>query len=110
MSPSISYTTECRTINVKTCPATSYKEMCQNFNSYELIPNDRKVKPYFDIEIKPKHCNTGQEYLNVAIEVANIALTEIIKHFSLPKTALLNASSADYKCCQTGETKWKESL
>jgi hypothetical protein len=110
MSPSISYTTECRTINVKTCPANSYKEMCQNFNSYELIPNDRKVKPYFDIEIKPKHCTTGQEYLDVAIDIANLALTEIVKHFNDPKSALLNASSANYTCCQTGETKWIISL
>ena len=110
MTPSISYTTECRTINVKTCPATSYKEMCQNFNGYELIPNDRKVKPYFDIEIKPKHCNNGQEYLDVATDIANIAMAEIIKYFSNPKVALLNASSANYKCCQTGETKWIISL
>jgi len=110
MSPSISYTTECRTINVKTCPATSYKEMCQNFNSYELIPNDRKVKPYFDIEIKPKHCNNGQEYLDVATDIANIAMAEITKYFSDPKVALLNASSANYKCCQTGDNKWIISL
>ena len=112
MTPSISYTTECRTINVKSCAATSYREMCQNFNSYELIPNDRKVKPYFDIEIKPKHCKCGQEYLDVAIEIANIALTAIVKHFNgiVPRLALLNASSANYKCCQSGETKWIISL
>lgn len=110
MSPSISYTTECRTINVKTCPANSYKEMCQNFNSYELIPNDRKIKPYFDIEIKPKHCKTGQEYLDVSTDIANIAMAEITKYFNNPKAALLNASSANYKCCQTGETKWIISL
>lgn len=106
----VSYTTECRTVNVKTCPATSYKEMCENFNCYELLPNDRKIKPYFDIEIKPKHCIDGQEYFDITEAIVTIAMEEIEKYFKNPKVAILNASSANYKCCQTGETKWISSL
>jgi phage/plasmid-associated DNA primase len=106
----VSYTTECRTVNVKTCPADSYKEMCENFNCYELLPNDRKIKPYFDIEIKPKHCIDGQEYFDITEAIVTIAMEEIEKYFKNPKVAILNASSANYKCCKTGETLWISSL
>lgn len=106
MTSLISYTTELRTVNVKTCEPTTYKEMCENFNCYEIIPDDRKVKPYFDIEIKPEYCVEGEEYNDVFKEVCEIAYKQIQKHFKNPEIAILNASSENYVCCSNGKTKW----
>lgn len=106
LSETVSYTTECRTLNVKTTNADAYIELCEQLNCYELLPNDRKVKPYFDIEIKPKYCKTGEEYIDCYIDVVNIACQKINKHLPNSNFTVLNASSGSYICCETGEEKW----
>ena len=110
LAETITYTTECRTINPKTIDANNYKDFCENFDCYELIPDDRKIKPYFDIEIKPKHCNEGQEYVKEWDFVSNIAIQQLEKYFDNPKVEILNASSKSYICCEDGEEKWITSL
>jgi phage/plasmid-associated DNA primase len=102
----IKYTTECRTINPKSIDAHKYKAMCENLNCYEIIPDDRKIKPYFDIEIKPKHCVDEQEYNDVWEDIAKIAIGQILHHFNDPEIAILNASSANFKSCQTDQDTW----
>jgi len=106
----ISYTTDLRTVGIKTCDPNVYQEMCQNFNCYEIIPNDRKFKPYFDIEIKQKHCKEGQEYVDCWKECLKYATKFLDKEFPGANYCFENASSADYKCCVTGEQKWITSL
>jgi len=106
----ISYTTDLRTTDIKTCDASVYQEMCQNFNCYEITPDDRKIKPYFDIEIKQKHCEEGQEYVNCLEDCLLYATKFLDREFLGAKYCALNASSADYKCCVTGEQKWILSL
>jgi hypothetical protein len=110
LAETITYTTECRTINPKTIDANKYKDFCENFDCYELIPNDRKIKPYFDIEIKPKHCNEGETWIDCWEFVAEIAMSKIIKYFPLAKVEILNASSEKYISCDDGEEKWITSL
>lgn len=107
--PRIRYTKESRTINPETIDANIYEEMCKNFNCYEIISDDILIKPYFDIEIKPKHCIESQLYVDCWIDILNIALIELNKHFK-NKLAVLNASSNSYKCCKTGKNSWIISL
>ena len=102
----IFYTTDLRTTDIKSCDANAYAEMCENFNCYEVTPDDRKMKAYFDIELKPKHCVDGQEYSDCWKQVLEYAFKFIEREFLDANCCFKNASSADYKCCATGETKW----
>lgn len=102
----IFYTTDLRTTDIKSCDVNAYAEMCENFNCYEVTPDDRKIKPYFDIEIKPKHCVEGTEYNDCWKEVLEYGYKFIQNEFLEAKPCFKNASSASYKCCATGETKW----
>jgi hypothetical protein len=64
------------------------------------------MKAYFDIEIKPKHCVDGQEYNDCWKEVLEYAFKFIEIEFLDAKCCFKNASSAEYICCATGQTKW----
>lgn len=110
MKPTIRFTKECRTIDAKTVDATNYKDMCENFNCYEILPDDRAIKPYFDIEIKPRHCKPDQVYVDRWIDILNLATIELLKHFSNAKITTLNGSSESYICCKTSEETWIISL
>lgn len=102
----ITFSKECRTIGLKTCNDVSYADMCENFNCYELIPDNRKVKPYFDVEIKPRHCVDEHKYLDCWKDICSIAIHFLNKEFKEANYSILNASSADYICCETGLNKW----
>ena len=104
--PTITYTKECRTIDKQTIDAVAYKEMCEEYNCYEVLPDDRKVKPYFDIEFKPKNCREGSEYTDCWKQFCEYAHKFLEQEFKDAKFCFLNASSPDYICCVTGEHKW----
>lgn len=108
MNPPIKYgiTLLTKKGNEKMCKAEAYEEMCKEFNCYEYIPDNRKVKPYFDIEIKAKHCVEGQQYNDCYKEILKYAYTFLEKRFPDIAVCFLNASSPDYVCCSTGEHKW----
>jgi hypothetical protein len=117
--PKITFTKECRTINPQTVDANTYKSMCEKNNCYEIIPDDRKVKPYFDIEFKPKNCLRHfdnfdniltPEYVDCWKEFLEVAVKYLDKEFKDAKYCFLNASSPDYECCVSGEHKWIISL
>ena len=110
LTETITYSTECRNFQLKTIDANKYKEQCENFDCYEVIPDDRKVKPHFDIEIKPEHCEEIQTYIDDWTFLANIVVQQLYKHFPNLKAVLLNASSEKYICCKTGKEKWINSL
>ena len=109
-TPQIRFTKECRTIDIQTVDASNYKEMCQTFNCYEILSDDRPIKPYFDIEIKPSHCEPNQAYDDRWIDILNIATIELLKHFPNAKIASLNASKESYISCVFGGEAWIISL
>lgn len=92
--------------NPKTISADGFINLLDSINCYELIPDNRKVKPYFDIEIKQKHCKDGEEYQDNWYVIANTALTELKNHFPNAKFCYLNASSPSYMCCVDNVEKW----
>jgi hypothetical protein len=104
--PTITFTKECRTINPQTVNAITYKEMCEEYNCYEMLPDDRKIKPYFDIEFKPKNCKEGSEYTDCWKQFCEYAHKHLEKEFKDANYCFLNASSPDYVCCVTGQHKW----
>lgn len=106
MSTKISYATDLRTVNIRSCNASTYEDMCKEFNCYEVLPNDRKIKPYFDIEIKSQHCESGAEYNDCWKECLEYATKFLDLEFSGANYCFLNASSPTYACCKTGENKW----
>lgn len=111
-TPQIRFTKESRTYKIQTIDATSYKDMCETdiFNCHEITPDDRLIKPYFDIEIKPHHCKPSQAYDDRWIDILNIATIELLKHFPNAKFASLNASSESYICCIKSKETWIISL
>jgi hypothetical protein len=92
--------------NPKTINAAKFVDLLENLNCYEYIPDDRKIKPYFDIEIKPKHCADGQAYNDDWYLVLNQAIKELKVHFPKMEYCYLNASSDSYKCCKDEIEKW----
>lgn len=111
-TPQIRFTKESRTYEIQTVDACNYKQMCETdiFNCHEITPDDRPIKPYFDIEIKPQHCKSVQIYNDRWIEILNIATIELLKHFPNAKIASLNASCESYICCIKSEETWIISL
>lgn len=111
-TPQIRFTKESRTYKIQTIDATSYKDMCETdiFNCHEITPDDRPIKPYFDIEIKPQHCKPEQAYADRWIDILNIATIELLKHFPNAKIATLNASCESYICCIKSKQSWIISL
>ena len=96
--------------NPKTINAEDFINLLESLNCYEILPDDRKIKPYFDIEIKPKHCIDGQEYNDDYHLVLNEAVKELKTHFPNAKICYLNGSSSSYMCCKEGVEKWIISL
>jgi hypothetical protein len=92
--------------NPKTIKAFDFINLLESLNCYEILPDDKKIKPYFDIEIKPKHCIDGQKYNDDWILVLNEAVKELKNHFLNPTICYLNGSSSSYICCKEGIEKW----
>jgi len=107
LGETIKYTTECRTVNPRTVSAREYERLCMSgLNCYEMTPNDRKLKPYFDIEIKPDYCLEGQEYPDILKAVIGIAMREINKQFPIATVAILESCSPSYECVVSKKNKW----
>jgi phage/plasmid-associated DNA primase len=107
LGETIKYTTECRTVNPRTVNAREYERLCKSgLNCYEMTPNDRKLKPYFDIEIKPDYCLEGQEYPDILKAVIGIAMREITKQFPIATVAILESCSPSYECVVSKKNKW----
>lgn len=48
----IEYSLELNEFNPRTINALDYESICKKYNSYEILPQDRPVKLYFDVDIK----------------------------------------------------------
>ena len=92
----------------ETCPADKYEEIClKNKNCNEVIPDDRKVKLYFDIEIKPKDCNATQEYVDCTLELVNFAKSCIRDYLTAIKPNWCSLdSSSDCYVTKDGHDAW----
>ena len=106
------FTTECRSMPPSIIKAVRYEAACKrvDINCYEILPDDKKVKPYFDIELKPKHCIEGSEFKDCCKEILEVAVNSIEKYFDNDKLVVLNASNPSYVCCKTLEETWIISL
>jgi len=92
----------------ETCPADKYEEIClKNKNCNEVIPDDRKVKLYFDIEIKPKDCNATQEYVDCTLELVEFAKSYIRDYLTAIKPNWCSLdSSSDCYVTKDGHDAW----
>lgn len=94
----IKYTTTINSCNFKYINATDYQEMCQSTNCYECIPDDKLIKPYFDIDIKE------QDYDDNCIpDIIDIAKVSLDSRFPNAKFSILNSSSQSYLSCKSNQ-------
>ena len=94
----------------ETCDPEAYENKCQTYNCFEAIPDDRKVKAYFDIEIKPSDCVDGVEYIDCWAEVIQYGLKFIEKRFPNAEYCFKNQSSPEYANFKNGKTGWITSV
>jgi len=92
----VKYTTSIKSKDFKFIDASNYDEMCQSANCYECIPDDKPIKPYFDIDIK-EH-DYEDECVSSIIEIAKACLDSRFKN---AKYSVLNSSSQSYLSCKT---------
>ena len=94
----VKYTTSILSKDFKYIDASNYHEMCQSANCYEVIPDDRPINPYFDLEIK------DHEYEDESIpDIVELAKVLLNSRFPKAKFCVLNASSHSYVSCKTNE-------
>jgi hypothetical protein len=102
--------TYARALNRKfeTCSANEYQAIClKNKNCNEITPDDRKMKAYFDIDLKPSHCYETQEYVDCIAELIDFAKDYIRDYLTAikPNWCVLESSSASY-VTREGGTSW----
>lgn len=116
MTTLITYTTKLEsnlTTDLKTCKSVEvYKELCENFNIYEKIPDDKPVHPYFDFDYYFEDANYEDVSTSQMIELGKTYITNVFESiFQLtPEYCVLTSSSPKYTCCKTKQTKWKISF
>jgi hypothetical protein len=112
----ITYTTKIEsnlTTDLKTCKSIEvFKELCENFNLYEKIPDDVPVHPYFDFDYY--HQDSTYEDVSTT-QLVDLGKTYITKAFEeifelAPEYCVLTSSSSNYNCYKTKQTKWKISF
>ena len=117
MTSTITFTSAmCATAHdFKTVPASDYERICKtNKNTYELIPDDKPEKLYFDIDIK----GPADEYDGQISDVPEIIeyATEGISQFSKevmgvePVITIKSANSEHYTCWKDKSEKYIVSL
>jgi hypothetical protein len=116
MSAQIKYTTKINsnlTTDVKACKSVEvYKEMCENFNVYELIPDDKPIHPYFDFDYYNESDTYSETLTSDMIELAKKYLINVFEYtFSfIPEFCCLSSSSSNYFCSKSETEKWKISF
>jgi len=110
----VQYTESLERKELKTCSANVYEEMCQSLNCFEYIPDDIKIKPYFDIDIKPTHCKCDvddlNEYIDCWKDILEYAENIIGKWFPNAKYCIKNQSSPDYVSSLHQKRTWITSV
>lgn len=116
MTTHITYATKIEsnlTTDLKTCKSVEvYKELCENFNVYEKIPDDKPIHPYFDFDYY--HEDYTYEDVSTAqmVDLGKKYIVNVYEHlFSItPEFCVLTSSSPNYNCYKTKQTKWKHSF
>ena len=83
----LEYTTKINSTpaDIKTCKSIEvYKELCENFDIYEKISDDKPVHPYFDIDYYDEQCEYDQDLTDkLTILQSNILLIHFKKSLTL---------------------------
>lgn len=112
----IVYTTKINsnlTTDLKTCKSIEvYKELCENFNVYEKIPDDKPVHPYFDIDYYNENMEYDEDLTEVLINLGKTYITSVFEEiFSFtPEFCILTSCSSNYVCSVKKCEKWKISI
>jgi phage/plasmid-associated DNA primase len=108
----VRYTTDIKTINVKSCSISEYEAICRKNNCYEMISDTEPVRPYFDIDYFNENDDYNGGCVPFVIEMAKNLLTECFTRvFEVePVFAVATSNSASYNDWKTGAEKWKISI
>lgn len=101
------------TTDLKTCKSIEvYKELCENFNVYEKIPDDKPIHPYFDFDFYDETFEYDDDLTSQMIEFGKKYITDVFEYsYSItPDFCVLSSSSAEYICSKTKLPKWKISF
>lgn len=101
------------TTDLKTCKSVEvYKELCENLNVYEKIPDDKPIHPYFDFDYYHENASFEDVSTNDMIYLGRtyiITVFEELYNFT-PEFSILTSSSPCYTCHKTKQEKWKISF
>lgn len=101
------------TTDLKTCKSVEvYKELCENFNVYEKIPDDKPIHPYFDFDYYHEDYSFEDVSTSQMVDLGKTYITNVFEHlFSItPEFCVLTSSSPKYTCHKTKQEKWKISF
>jgi hypothetical protein len=101
------------TTDLKTCKSVEvYEELCENFNVYEKIPDDRPVHPYFDFDFYHPDFQYDDISTESMIELGKKYITNAFEHmYSItPEFCVLTSCSPNYICYKNKQPKWKVSF
>lgn len=116
MTINISYATKIEsnlTTDLKTCKSVEvYKELCENFNVYEKIPDDKPIHPYFDFDYYDSNLEYVDGLTEQMVELGKSYITPVFEHkYSItPEFCVLTSSSPNYICYKSKQQKWKVSF
>jgi hypothetical protein len=101
------------TTDLKTCKSVEvYKELCENFNVYEKIPDDTPIHPYFDFDYYHEDFTFEDVSTSQMVEMGKKYITNVYEYlYSItPEFCVLTSSSPKYTCYKTKQHKWKISF
>jgi phage/plasmid-associated DNA primase len=113
MPESIQYATKLNAFetDIKTCKSVEvYKELCENFDVFEKIPDNTPVHPYFDIDYYDEELEYDDTNTQSLIDFGKHYLTNTFQSvFEIePNFAVKTSSSASYE--KKGKLVWKNSI
>ena len=100
--------------DIKTIKATDYRQLCEKTGSnYEVLPDDRPIKLYFDIDIKGDAEYAGE--IEMEPKILSIALTTLTEFCEQvvgvePDFTVKTANSENFKDWKSGKEKYALSI
>ena len=100
---------------IKTINATDYKQLCKlSGSNYEVLPDDRPIKLYFDIDIKGDadeyegHIDMQPHILRIALDTLTDFCVQVVK--VEPDFTVKTANSENFKDWKSGAEKYALSI
>ena len=101
--------------DIKTINAADYKQLCKlSGSNYEVLPDDRPIKLYFDIDIKGDadeyagHIDMQPHILRIALDTLTDFCLQVVK--VEPDFTVKTANSENFKDWKTGAEKYALSI